>query len=134
VSRLPQDNSEAPQNRKAKMEVTKEEKDILRHTLGLDYNPEPFRNYFVSGTRCDNFKDLEKLVELGLMTKRKDPFDEVNESFVFHATKKGKEVALDKGGNPATNKQSVPCECCYENKNIYVDAKFCPDCGNQIRP
>jgi hypothetical protein len=78
------------------MEITKQERELLRHALGLDYQTEPFRNHFVSGTRCDNFKDLEKLVELGLMTKRKDPFDEVNQSFVFHVTEKGKKVVSAK--------------------------------------
>ncbi len=48
------------------MELTDEQKDIIRHSLGLGYSKKPYRNYY-----CASFGDpkLKELARIGAMTE-----------------------------------------------------------------
>ena len=65
--------------------VTYKQIDDMKHTIGFDdmkvkgtkYRKyEPYRNYFDAG-KCD-VEDMEKLVEIGLMTKSREHLYHVN--------------------------------------------------------
>jgi hypothetical protein len=81
------------------MEVTPRETSIMRHTLGLDYQDSPFRNNFYSCPGHSDEPHLESLVAKGLMTKRRDPFDEVNESYVYSVTEQGRQKIMESHPN-----------------------------------
>jgi len=49
------------------MKLTKNQEGILLHTLGYDYAPVPFRNYFNAEPGHDDMLDILSLVSLGLM-------------------------------------------------------------------
>ena len=76
------------------MELTEKEIKVIRHSLGLDYQKEPFRNHFVAGEGHSEMPILESLISKGAMVKRPDPFDEVNGNFIFHVTEDGKAAVL----------------------------------------
>ena len=80
------------------MEITPQEMSIMLHSLGLDYKDSPFRNHFVAGPGHREISHLESLVSKGLMVKRRDPFDEVNESYVYHVTDEGRQKTME--GHP----------------------------------
>lgn len=71
------------------MELTVKEQHVVRHSLGLDYKKVSFRNNFVAGPGHREMSELNSLVEKGAMVKRPDPFDEVNENYVYHVTEAG---------------------------------------------
>lgn len=50
--------------------ITDNQREILRHALGLGRNSDAYRNYFVTGPGSDDYADCEALVAAGLMTKR----------------------------------------------------------------
>ena len=90
------------------MKITPREISIMRHSLGLDYQDSPYRNNFVAGPGHSDMSYLESLVAKGLMVKRKDPFDEINESYVYHVTEIGRLKAMEKNptfGQQATNQK-----------------------------
>lgn len=66
--------------------LTQKQKDIILHTLGLDRGKKHYRNHFVTTDKSDDHCELEALVNLGFMTKRKDPFNDF--AFVYHCTDK----------------------------------------------
>lgn len=76
------------------MEITSREMSIMRHSLGLDSQDEPYRNNFVAGIDHSDIPQLESMVSKGLMIKRKYILDEVNDSYVFHVTCKGKREVM----------------------------------------
>ncbi len=66
--------------------VTYKQIDDMKHTIGFDNSKvrgtkyrryEPYRNFFYAGPA--DIPDLDKLVELGLMTKSKDSVYHVND-------------------------------------------------------
>lgn len=71
------------------VEITKKQEHIIRHSLGIDYAEQPYRNYYMIYSNSDGFDELEKLVELGLMTRRRNNLEEVNKSYIYHVTDKG---------------------------------------------
>jgi len=80
---------------------------LMRHALGLDDEGVPgphgeFRNHFVTGMKGDDFGTCEELVRRGLMARRRYGFDEVNPSWIYHATEAGKEQARAKATTPNT--------------------------------
>jgi DNA-binding PadR family transcriptional regulator len=70
--------------------MTQEETHILKHALGLDQAKESYRNYYYAGSDHEDFDTLEKLVTEGLLTRRRDTFDEMSISYVYSVTEKGK--------------------------------------------
>jgi len=76
------------------MEITAQEKHILKHTLGLDYKKAPWRNQFYTDKNTTDYPALERLCSLGLMTKQRDFLDEMSESFVYSCTPEGIVQAL----------------------------------------
>ncbi|MDO5559392.1 MAG: hypothetical protein Q4F95_07300 [Oscillospiraceae bacterium] len=72
--------------------VTYKQIDDMKHAIGFDNRKvrgtknrryEPYRNYFDAGER--DIEDLDKLVKIGLMTKRK-----FHNNTVYHVTEDGK--------------------------------------------
>jgi hypothetical protein len=89
-----------PPNRKgAFVEITPREMGVMRHSLGLDYQDSPYRNNFVAGPGHSDMPHLESLVSKGLMVKRRAPFDEVNESYVFYVTEEGRQKTMESHPN-----------------------------------
>lgn len=74
------------------IELTKEEKLILLHTLGYDYSNKSFRNRYLASPCNSNWEQLQQLVKKGLMEQGKVPLSNYNE-FVFWATKEGEKLA-----------------------------------------
>lgn len=50
--------------------MTNEERDILRHALGLARSGREYRNHFVTGPGSTDYPHCEALVTAGLMTRR----------------------------------------------------------------
>lgn len=82
--------------RKKMNTLTKQEEDILLHTLGwsnLRYyekhklEEKPSRNYFYTDENSDDYKRIKHLVDLNLMVKSSKTWD--NKEFYFHVTKEG---------------------------------------------
>jgi hypothetical protein len=48
-------------------ELSKDEIDILRHSLGVSVDKSPYRNYFCTGPGTTDFPVVSRLVELGFM-------------------------------------------------------------------
>lgn len=76
------------------MEVVKEEMEILFHTLGLNYKPDPFRNHFLASVSHSDYNTLELLREKGLMRYGHKPSFCPSEDILYIVTSKGKEIAI----------------------------------------
>lgn len=76
-------------------EITKEQRHILRHALGLTRGDETYRNHFVTGEGSDNYDDCCALVDAGLMTRFKGN-ELTGGGDLFVATASGMEAALEK--------------------------------------
>jgi hypothetical protein len=63
--------------------TTKQERDLLKHSLGLDYNRKSFRNYFNAEPGHSEMPIIQSLITKGLM--KQNPRD----SNYFHVTDKG---------------------------------------------
>ena len=50
--------------------IDKEQREILRHALGLTRGGSEYRNHFVTGPGTTDYPHCEALVAAGLMTKR----------------------------------------------------------------
>jgi hypothetical protein len=72
---------------KAAHALTDPQRDILKHTLGLDYQKKPFRNHFVAGTGHHDMPVLLELEKAGLMIRRKNALCPDDET--FHVTPAG---------------------------------------------
>jgi hypothetical protein len=66
---------------------------ILRHSLGLNYGREPYRNHFVTGEGSTDYPHCKALVEAGLMTRQKGGALTGGDD-VFFVTDAGKQIAL----------------------------------------
>lgn len=77
------------------MDLTKQELHVLQHSLGLTRGKAEYRNHFVTGSGSVDFPICEGLVEKGLMSKRRDPFNEMSEQFVYHVTEEGRQKAKE---------------------------------------
>lgn len=73
------------------MEVTKEERHILQHSLG---GREMYRNHFCTNEDTVDYPACEKLVEKGLMQRRKAA-DWQGGGLIYNVTDEGKAVAFD---------------------------------------
>lgn len=72
-----------------KIETTKQEREILSHTLGIDeYHKSSYRNYFFAGKNHTDLPILEALIKKGLMATRRNP---LSSDTIYFVTKKGKE-------------------------------------------
>lgn len=71
-------------------ELTKDEKSVLLHTLGLDYGMAVFRNLFLAGEGHHDMPHILSLVELGLMAEGKHQ----NQGVYYHATRDGERLGL----------------------------------------
>ncbi|MDO8728642.1 MAG: hypothetical protein Q7K26_01975 [bacterium] len=77
--------------------------ELLRHTLGLNRNQAPSRNYFMTDAASSGFADLIALTEAGLMAKSINP-EWLGGGFNFSATVEGRAYAV--GMQPAPKKKS----------------------------
>jgi hypothetical protein len=50
--------------------MTDEQREIMRHALGLNRRGSEYRNYFVTGPGSTDYPHIEALVAAGMMTKR----------------------------------------------------------------
>lgn len=50
--------------------MTEEQREIMRHALGLNRGDRDYRNHFVTGPGSTDYPHCEALVAAGLMTKR----------------------------------------------------------------
>lgn len=82
--------------------ISPDQLDNLRHTLGLNYQPTPYRNHYVADKGGDAIAGLMDMVEKGLMTSRPEPFG--GTGTCFHATEAGKTYAMDR--QPAPKKKT----------------------------
>jgi hypothetical protein len=68
--------------------TTKEERDLMKHSLGLDYNRKSFRNYFNAEPGHSEMPIIQSLIAKGLM--KQNP----RSPHYFHVTEEGiKEVS-----------------------------------------
>lgn len=73
-------------------QITDLQREILRHTLGLNRGRSEYRNRFVTGEGSKDFADCEALVIAGLMTRHS--LDWIPD-FAYVATDMGRKAALE---------------------------------------
>ena len=74
--------------------LSEAEMHIIRHSLGLTYGEEIYRNHFVTGEGTVDWPHCMALVKAGLMTRRKGgPLSGGDD--VFYVTEQGQQIALD---------------------------------------
>lgn len=64
-------------------------KEILRHTLGLDYQSKPFRNRYITGVNCDSYPVLLEMEKAGLVARARTPMFCHKDDLLFYATDRG---------------------------------------------
>jgi hypothetical protein len=74
-----------------KIKLTKKEKELLRHTLGLNYNPKSYRNHFAADPLTEDYRICLDLEEKGLMRQGRT---NENKLVYFHATDAGRDAVL----------------------------------------
>lgn len=72
------------------MEITREEKHILQHSLGGE---KQYRNHFSTSENTTDYPVCEKLVEKGLMQRRKAP-EWMGGGLVYNVTDEGRGAAF----------------------------------------
>ena len=72
-----------------------EEVKIIKHMTGYPTN---HRNFFATSPGGSDYETLIRMEAKGLVAKRIFTLDEMNESYVFHATEKGMDLLKLKGG------------------------------------
>lgn len=82
-------------------QLNEEQKDILKHALGLNYKKQPCRNYYC----CYLSDDLKFLVKNGYMICRTSEYIPEN-TFYFFVTPKGID-AVNGNGYSKRNKKSL---------------------------
>jgi len=82
------------------MNVNPEQRDILRHALGLGRSDRECRNHFVTGPGSTDYENCEALVAAGLM-KRHAGHALTGGDPMFTVTEEGKTVARSNAPNPA---------------------------------
>jgi hypothetical protein len=85
-------------------DITSEQLQILRHTLGLNYHDTPSRNYFHAGPEAEE-PALMSLKALGLMDSRKAPAFCHEGDMTYFATEAGKAYAIAR--QPAPRKVTL---------------------------
>lgn len=50
-------------------DLTEQQREIMRHALGLNRGTREYRNHFVTGPGSDDYADCETLTDAGLMKK-----------------------------------------------------------------
>ena len=73
--------------------VSKRQRDILRHALGL---PKDYRNHFCTGEGSDDFLDCESLVAAGMMVRRQANWVP---DYIYIVTEQGRKAAYKEGGD-----------------------------------
>lgn len=73
-------------------QITDRQREILRHTLGLNRGRREYRNRFVTGEGSKDFADCQALVNVGLMTRHS--LDWIPD-FVYVATDIGRQAARE---------------------------------------
>jgi hypothetical protein len=72
--------------------LSADELHIMEHTTGWKSKQPLYRNHFVTGPECDNWKTLNHLCDLGMMRISRGPSDLTGGDFVFQVTKAGIEL------------------------------------------
>lgn len=67
--------------------LTKNEIQIINHSLGLDYKGKSFRNYFYTEEGTEDYPLCESLVNKGLMKKTKSI---ISPGYYYYVTDEGK--------------------------------------------
>lgn len=80
--------------------TTENQRDILRHALGLNRSKESYRNYFVTGEGSTDYADCMALVEVGLMERRGGGSEETGGDDLFQVTQAGKAIAEQENETP----------------------------------
>lgn len=78
------------------MNLTENQIEIIRHTIGLDRSSRSYRNRYIASAGHHNFDDLESLVKCGAMEKY-DGSGLFGKSSIYIATKSGANAVLKKG-------------------------------------
>jgi DNA-binding PadR family transcriptional regulator len=68
------------------------ELETMKHALGLNRQPEPFRNHFCAGEGSTYYPIWEGLVAKGYATKR-GPSELHGGDFIYHVTEAGRAAA-----------------------------------------
>lgn len=74
--------------------ITAAQLDLLRHTLGLNYKDEPWRNHFMAGADHSAMADLSALESAGMMICRPAPAFCAKDDLIFHVTEHGRAYAM----------------------------------------
>ena len=74
------------------MTTTTEQRDILRHALGLGRGDREYRNHFVTGPGSTDYPHCEALVAEGLMSRREGHHLSGGDP-IYSVTEAGKSVA-----------------------------------------
>lgn len=77
------------------MNISKEEKDVLFHTLGYNYKDTPFRNYFLTSATSSDYKHLASLEDKGLVGRAQTPSFLDKKDILFYVTDTGKSLAKE---------------------------------------
>jgi hypothetical protein len=85
------------------VDVSNKELHILQHSLGLQYSKEEYRNHFCTGEGSVDYPHCESLVLKGLMSKHKDPFNEVHVQYIYQVTEEGRQIARKTAKQPTTS-------------------------------
>ncbi|MBB4865298.1 hypothetical protein HNP46_004179 [Pseudomonas nitritireducens] len=86
------------------LDVSSNQLDWLMHTLGLNYQDEPFRNHYVISSGDADEPEMDKLVEMGLMIKRPAPKFCADDQIAYYATEAGKAYAIEHKPKPVLAK------------------------------
>ena len=75
-------------------EIAEEQVHILKHSLGLAYGEEMYRNHFCTNEGTVDWPHCLALVDMGLMERRKGGIL-TGGGDVFYVTERGKDVAVE---------------------------------------
>jgi hypothetical protein len=72
------------------MNIDPQERDMIKHTLGLDYKDEPFRNHYIADEGHHSWDTLQALISKGYMKEIEPTFPICGRLFV--ATAEGRDA------------------------------------------
>lgn len=111
--------------------LTNNQIQILKHTIGINRKPIPYRNHFVASEGHSDMPNIKILVELGFMAEATPEFLD-SKSQCFYATDEGRRVALAclKQGIPMSLNKSKPNPHARQPKLKDGDKDWATPCQN----